>query len=196
MSIPRNHPQIAVLLGEIERHAGYKPKVHDDFVKLASIISQRTGEYISPTTLERVWGYSTRGYENISLRTLDVLCRHERYSGWEVFCMALTSRAQIESDLFDQESISTASLDAGDVVVIGWQPNRICEIEYLGDNRFVALKAVNSKLREGDTFSCLGFQLGQPLFVENVMSVDGARRASRYGVGLRNGLSLLRRGKR
>ena len=40
-------------------------------------------EHISPTTLERVWGYSTRHYDTVSRCTLDVLARYavERENG-------------------------------------------------------------------------------------------------------------------
>ena len=191
MAIPRNIPQVVVLLGKVEQHNGSKPTVHDEFVSLASIISQNTKEYISPTTLERVWGYSTRGYENISLRTLNVLCRYAGYNDWESFCEALKSDSPIESDLFDRESITTDDLRPGDVLVVGWPPNRICEIEYLGCNRFITLKALNAKLQAGDTFSCLAFQLGSPLYLENVTKADGETKAVRYGAGLRHGLTML-----
>lgn len=193
MAINRNLPEIGVLLRQIEDKIGFRPVVHDHFDTLRCLVFNEIKEHMSETTLERVWGYSTRGYKNVSLRTLNVLSVFAGYDCWENFCTALRERGGIESDMFDTECVSTADLAEGESLIIGWQPNRLCRITYLGNNRFVADETLNSKLRAGDTFSCLQLQRGTPLFMENVISADGQPYAPRLGVGLRNGLSLIQR---
>ena len=191
MSVNRNVPELAALLLEIEHKLQSKPTIYEDFINLKERILRTTNERLSETTLERVWGYSTRGYANISVHTLDVLSRFAGHENWQAFCKSLKSRQLVESDIFDKESVSTDELTPGDRLTIGWQPNRKCTVRYLGDNLFVAEKTENSKLQPGDTFSCLQFQLGAPLIMENLTSGDGRLLGRKYGVGLKNGLSML-----
>ena len=194
MSIHRKLPQISLLLRKVEEKMPRRPHTHDDFVVLREMIFNATKQMVSDSTLERVWGYSTRGddYENVSLRTLDVLSEFACGTDWMSFCEFVAREMPSESDRFDTECVDVAHLEVGDCLTIGWQPNRVCRVRYLGDNRFIAEEAINSKLKKGDTFSCLQFQLGSPLFMENVAGADGKMYAPRYGVGLRHGLSMLR----
>ena len=72
MNIKTDIPQIYVLRKRIEQKIGFTPTMHIHFLKLVSIIEGELREHVSESTLERVWGYSTRGYESVSLRTLNV----------------------------------------------------------------------------------------------------------------------------
>lgn len=191
MSINRKSPEIASLIGIIESKIGFKPATHEDFVKIREIIFDETKENISSTTLERVWGYSTRGYNNISLHTLNLLALFIGKATWDEFCAYLQKEGKIESGLFDKESISSDQLAVGQCILIGWQPNRKCLIKYLGNNRFVAEETSNSKLQSGDTFSCLQFQLGRPAYLEDLTSAEGNFIGKSYGIGLKNGLTSL-----
>lgn len=69
MSIKSNIPQIALLRQCVEERFGKPLTVHADFVELVSQIEILLRQHISESTLERVWGYSTRGYDTVSLRT-------------------------------------------------------------------------------------------------------------------------------
>lgn len=193
MGINRNLPEIKELKAEIEKKANLKPVTHDDFVYIRETIYNEIKEQISETTLERIWGYSTRGYNNISTRILGILCVFLGYKSWLEFLDHLKESKNIESDVFDLDSLSTDELNKGDRIIIGWQPNRRCKLKYLGNNRFETLEAINSKLQPGDTFSCLQFQLSSPLFAEELRSADGILRGKRYGIGLKNGLTILQR---
>jgi hypothetical protein len=73
MGIKRNIPQIYALRQSVELRFGKKLAVHADFQSLVAEIEMEQRLHISETTIERVWGYSTRGYETVSLHTLDVL---------------------------------------------------------------------------------------------------------------------------
>ena len=67
-------PEISLLLLEVERKYGRKVSTSTDFESLSVVIEHEIGEYLSSSTLKRLWGYvSLRPTPRIS--TLDVLCR-------------------------------------------------------------------------------------------------------------------------
>lgn len=150
-------------------------------------------EHISITTLERVWSYSTRSGMNISVRILNILSQLTGARDWETFCTKLEEKELHESEFFKNENgISTISLTPGSRIRIGWLPNRICEIEYLGENRFVATKTENSSIREGDSFCCFQIQKGRELYMDSFTRKenDGEKSGS-YVVGQASGLTLV-----
>ena len=188
MSIKSNLPQIAALRKCVEERFGKSLSVHSDFVALVAVIEMEQRQHISESTLERVWGYSTRGYDTVSLRTLDVLSQYGAGCFWAKFCEALD--AECESTLFNVESVISAELTTGAKVRIGWLPNRVCEVRYLGDNQFIAEHCENSKMRQGDTFSCLQFSLGKEAVLSDFIQ-KGSTLAQPYVVGKKNGLTSL-----
>ena len=215
MSIESNIPQIAALRERVERAFGRPLQVHADFLALVADIEAAQRQHISESTLERVWGYSTRGYGRISLRTLDVLAKYARAESWTDFCSQLKAEGVVESETFSCGSVRSSDLHVGDHLRIGWQPDRVCTVRYLGNNRFIAEECENSKMREGATFSCLQFQLGRELIMDDFVNGDVAEqrivepptttpvarsadiacdttaRPQRYAVGCRHGLTLL-----
>lgn len=191
MSVKRNSPEIVALKREIEEKSDVRPQVNDDFEKLREKIFEEVKELVSVTTLQRVWGYSSRTVENLSLHTMNILSGYMGLKDWDAFCERLHSTAMSQSQMFDIAGISTADLNSGDRLVIGWQPDRLCTLCYLGDNRFITEESVNAKLKKGDTFSCLHFELDKPLYLENLQSADGSVSGKRYGAALRHGLSTL-----
>lgn len=190
MVIKRNIPQISALRQHVERRFGKKLAVHADFQALTAAIEAALRLHISETTLERVWGYSTRGYDTVSLHTLDVLAAYAEGCSWEDFCKLLQEGTNCESDYFNTEHIDSRELTEGDRLRIGWLPDRICEIRYLGENRFQAERCENSKLQAGDTFSCLQFTLGHPLTMTDLCR-DNALLGPTYVAGQKNGLTTL-----
>ena len=192
MSIQANIPQIAALRREVEGKFGYPLHTHADFVLLTESIEDALHEHISPTTLERVWGYSTRHYDKVSRRTLDVLARYIGADGWDDYVGRLRSTAGRESEEFTNDILNVSSLAVGTRLLIGWQPDRLCEIRYLGDYRFVVERVENSALRVGDSFSCLQFQLGKELYMDCFQRAgDPSEEKARYAVGQSHGLTTL-----
>lgn len=193
MSIRRDIPQITALREQVESRFGKKLSVHADFLALVAVIEMEQRQHISESTLERVWGYSTRGYDTISLHTLDVLSQYAAGCCWEEFCKLLHSESGCESELFNVEHISSNDLSVGDRLLIGWLPDRLCEVRYLGDNRFIAEECYNSKMQAGDTFSCLQFALGKEIVLTDLHQVGTPENTlKRYSVGSKNGLTTLR----
>ena len=191
MSVSIHLPEVVALKRDVENRSLITPRTHEDFKRLREIIFDSLNESVSESTLERIWSYSSRNIRNVSLYTLNVLSRYAVGSDWEEYCHNLAIRQKSESGIFDINGISTDQLRPGDRLIIGWQPDRLCRILYLGDNRFVAEETRNAKLKEGNTFSCLYFQLGQPLCLENLKSADGVISGKRYCAALNHGLSVL-----
>ena len=193
MSIPANIPQIAALRGEIEAAQGGTLHTHLHFVALTEKIEERLREHISPTTLERVWGYSTRHYDTVSRRTLDVLARYVGADGWDDYVGRLRITAGRESEEFIDGVINVSSLAVGARLLIGWQPDRLCEIRYLGNFRFVVERVENSALRVGDSFSCMQLQLGQELYMDCFQRAGAPSEENGiYAVGRTHGMTTLR----
>lgn len=192
MGIERESPKITVLRKITATKYGKPLSVHSDFVELADKIRNELKAHISETTLERVWGYSTRGYSNVSLHTLNMLSRYCGYSSWQNFEEWLKDHGEVNSDLFMEDVIYSDELSPGDKLKIGWSPDRICTIQYLGENRFKALECENSTLQPGDTFRCLEFMKNQPAIMSHLLvSDDNTLAPKRYVAGIKDGLTLL-----
>ena len=71
-------------------------------------------------------------------------------------------------------------------------PDRVCEVEYLGNNRFVATACWNSSIRPGDRVSCLTIQKGRELYMDNFVRCgeEPPVPAARYVVGQTSGLTM------
>lgn len=189
MNIKTDIPQIRQLRQAVERVIDFPLSTHGDFLRLSAGIEYTLREHMSESTLERLWGYSTRYYETVSARTLNVLARFVGYQSWDDFCVK-SAKDSSESELFSDESISSADLKVGDRLRIGWPPDRICVIRYLGENRFIAEETENSTMKPGDTFSCIQIQKGKPLHLD-LFQKAGTSEKLRYIVGINTGLTLL-----
>ena len=188
MAIKSNIPQIVALRKSVEERFGKPLMVHADFLLLVAAIEKEQRQHISESTLERVWGYSTRGYDTVSLHTLDLLSAYAAGESWDKFCKRIDG--ECDSAMFSTENITTDKLSVGDCLRIGWLPNRVCQIRYLGNNRFVAEHCENSKMREGDTFSCLQFSLGKEAILADFCQ-DNTSSPQTYIIGKKHGLTLL-----
>lgn len=192
MSIQANIPEIAALRREVESRFTRPLHTHADFVLLTEAIEEALHEHLSPTTLERVWGYSTRHYDTVSRRTLDVLARYAERESWDSYCNYLKHTADTESDFFTEGILDVSSLTVGTCLRLGWQPDRVCEVRYLGDYRFIVESVTNGSLRVGDTFSCLQFQRGKPLYMDCFeREGEPTGQSQRYAVGRENGLTMV-----
>ncbi|MCI6427582.1 MAG: hypothetical protein MR809_01640 [Rikenellaceae bacterium] len=191
MSVSVNIPEITVLCSRVEEKYGKPLETHNCFISLVGAIEAEVREHVSESTLERIWGYSTRGAESVSLRTLNVLSCYVGASSWKGFCAGLKHSSQIESEEFSGDSIVSAALAVGKRLKLGWLPDRIITVEYRGMNRFVVIESINSSLRLDDSFECLQIQLGRPLYLDRFRraNTDGE---TRYVVGERSGLTLVK----
>lgn len=189
MNIKSDIPQISVLRQQVEQKAGIPLDTHGDFLTLSARIETCLREHISESTLERIWGYSTRHYDTVSSRSLNVLSRFVGFHGWEEFFSSL-SPCSPASELFDGESIDVAELQPGVCIRLGWAPDRLCIIRYLGDFRFIAEFTENSTMRPGDTFSCRHFQKNRSVHLDNFCKAGTEKRYT-YIIGKNTGITTL-----
>ena len=191
MSVSVNIPEITALRSRVEKKYGKPLETHNNFIFLVGAIEAEVREHVSESTLERMWGYSTREADAISLRTLNVLSCYVGASSWKGFCADLKTSAQVESEEFSGDSIVSATLAAGKRLQLGWLPDRMITVEYLGENRFVVIESINSSLRPGDSFECLQIQVGRPLYLDRFRRAEADGEA-RYVAGERSGLTLVK----
>lgn len=112
-----------------------------------------------------------------------MLCRYVGCEHWNAFVVSLHKQSSRESDVIsDGASIKVEDLAPGDRIRIGWLPDRICIVEYVGGRTFKAIDTRNSTLQIGDTFECSVMLKNYPLFVDNL--VHGGEHCQRYSIGL------------
>ena len=193
MGININTPQIIALRNEVERIFG-KITSHSYLQKLSEEIEYKCKEHVSVSTLERLWNYSTRNVNNISVRILDIISRFVDAENWEHFCQEQQKNGNKESKLFESKNaINCDKLEKGTLIKLGWAPDRICEIEYIGDNRFIATHTQNSSIKPGDSFKCLQMEQGRELYMDcfTRKGEDMNNSTARYVVGQSNGITII-----
>ena len=186
-----DRPEIYELRLRIEASIKRKIETPADFDFLRGIIWERTHEQISKSTLKRLWGY-VDGVDNARNSTLNVLSKALGYENWDAFILKLKSENMDNSDLVMSESVSSGDLKIGDRLMIAWQPNRVCLLNYMGDNQFEVMESQNSKLKVGDTFRCGLFILGEPVYINDLRQNNGTGEPKLFVIGNKSGLTKLR----
>ena len=181
-------PELNYLLDLVEKHYGRKLSTTTDFESLSVIIEKTTGDLLSSSTLKRLYGY-------VSLNTvprkatLDILSRFIGYRDYETFCVSLRNDPQFTSTFFSAKTVITSELKAGDKLRIGWPPDRIVTLNYLGDELFEVEVSVNASLLKGDRFRQVSFMKGYPLYLSRILRNGDYTPA--YVAGMNSGLNLL-----
>lgn len=179
-------PEISLLLQEVERKYGRKVSTSTDFESLSVVIEHEIGEYLSSSTLKRLWGYvSLRPTPRIS--TLDVLCRYIGHQSFAAYRQALKNSGAVVSAFFSAPCISSSELEAGETLTIGWAPNRLVTLRYEGDDTYEVMTVENAKLQVGDRFRATQFLLGYPLYIDHIQRPDGTTPS--YVAGKNGGLN-------
>lgn len=158
---------ITRLVTEIEKMIGRQVLTPRDFDALSVNIQERTHEYLSATTLKRIWGYFDRPTKPRQF-TLDTLARFLGYRSFNSF-KEESADDEEQSNLIIGNRLCSDDLKAGDHIKITWMPNRVCICEYLGNGIFKVIEAQHTKLCVGDTFSCYLFVDYEPLFLDNLI---------------------------
>ncbi|MCH5242538.1 MAG: hypothetical protein J1F67_08965 [Muribaculaceae bacterium] len=194
MGIETGSPKIQMLLLEVVNKFGSRPGVPADFIALADSIRSSLRQHISPSTLERVWNYSTRNAATVSVHTLNLLCEYVGKKNWSIFCSSLNESGLIDSDMVEDKAVFCKSLSEGERLQIGWLPDRKGVVEYLGDYKFKAISCENSTLKPGDTFKCIEFIKGQPAVMDELLQAsDSSKTPKRYIAGKQHGLSYIKK---
>lgn len=181
----KNSPEILQLRRDIEISVTRHINTPADFEFLSGVIWERTKTPISPTTLKRLWGY-IEGADNTRQCTLDLLSKALGFADWEAYTADLEKNSEKQSDFLNAKHIKSSDLQIGDVIEIKWMPNRICRLKYEGNGKYQIIKSENSKLSIGDTFLCMFFITGQPLYLDNLIHENSA--PTSYVIGKKDGL--------
>ena len=175
--------RIETKLGESLRRTVYK--------RLSIAIYDSTKINISESTLQRVWGYVSSS-EKVNEETLDILSKYVGYDNWQSFKKEVMDSDENDSNILNQDhSISTSELQIGDILQLGWQPNRYCEVRYCGENKFEVTHSENAKLQVGDTFKCGLFIKGELLSLDEVRQYTNPHTPRIMIIAKKSGLTML-----
>lgn len=139
-----------------------------DFTYLNEVIVNELNERVSVSTLKRIWGYSSYNSKP-SASILSSLCRLVGYRDWQDYLANRenTSRKPSETVMSDKIMVDT-DLEVGAHLRLTWMPQRVCDIEYRGNNEFEVLSSVNTGIKPGDLFDCSLIVSGEPLWLSNL----------------------------
>lgn len=168
---PKPQPQdIESLKKALETAAAMKFDTPKQFDKLRLFIFNRTGEYISRTTLMRIWGYINEPL-NTRQSTFSLLARAVGYNDWHEFINRKLddSEPEISSSYKFGRNINVISdLKPDQKVILYWEPARECKTRYLGNMLFEVIESCNTRLMPGDRFYCNLIIPGHPLHLSGV----------------------------
>ena len=156
---------------DIETALNRKLVTPKDFDFLRERIFARLHVLVSRTTLMRIWGYVNEGVEP-SNSTLRILSQFLGYRDWEAYCQnALLPKEQQSSPVMSRRLSVTNELSRGERLRLTWQPQRVCDVEYLGE-----------------LFQCSLIVEGEPLYLDNLR--QGNRPPIAYVCGKKTGVWL------
>lgn len=184
MDQPAKQEDIRALIASIEEAIGYKVTGPKNFNRLVDFILERTGEYVSATTLKRIWGYLDEPLKT-RYNTLSTLARAIGYRDYNDF-LQRNDNAPCETKIPSTEKYGKsidvlADLETGDRVDLYWHPGRECKVRYLGDMTFVVEESRLTRLKPRDTFRCHLIIAGHPLYLSNLK--HGQSRPTAYICG-------------
>lgn len=163
---------IESLKDALEKAIDGKLTVSGHFDNLRDYIFSRTGQFVSSTTLKRLWGYlSDKRAPHTS--TLSLLAVTLGFSDWDDFVARReenVSGNELPSNPKLGKCIDVSSdLKPGDRLKLFWYPERECVVEYLEGINFIVIESKKTKLKPGDLFSVHLIISGHPLYLSNVI---------------------------
>ena len=156
------------LRSEIEAALKKKLCTPKDFEFLRERLFARLHILVSRTTLMRIWGYVDEG---VTPRkgTLDILAQFLGYQDWDGYCQnCLLPKEQQSCPIMSRRLSVAKELMRGERLRLTWQPDRVCDIEYLGDLLFRVTASENTRLKADDTFECSLIIEGEPLYLDHL----------------------------
>ena len=124
------------------------------------------------------------------MTTLNALSRYIGHPDFSGFVAWLKTSPCYNSSFFNADQLMSSDLRCGDEVEIGWSPNRMVRLEYLGNSRYTVIESRNSKMLFGDVFVTGCFIAEQPLYLP-FLERDGERTPP-FVAGRNGGLSIVR----
>lgn len=181
-------PEIEELKSLIQQKYGQSLNTSTDFEQFTLEFEKTTEEKISASTLKRMWGYVGDAHKT-RVATLDSLSRYLSFENFYDFTHWLKTSTRYNSSFFDAKQLASSELSEGDMVEIGWSPNRRLLLRYLGDSNYEVVTSENSKLLKGDRFLTGCFIREQPLYLPYV--IRKGERTAPFVAGRNGGLSIV-----
>ena len=181
-------PELTFLLSEVEKKYGRRIATSTDFESLSIVMEHEIGEFLSCSTLKRIWGYmSLKPTPRRS--TLDILSRYAGHRDFSSFREFLKSSDAFQSQFVYVRTVDPSDLADGAEMLIGWNPNRLVRIRHLGGRNFEVMESENSKLLAGDRFELGTIVTGYPLYIPRILRNGEYTQA--YVAGCTSGLTKI-----
>lgn len=154
------------------KNLGFEPQTPSDFNQVSYAVKKKTGQEISLSSIKRLWGYVS--YSNSpSKNILNILSRFNDFDDWDDYLRRYGTLGIDESSHFlNDNMIESDSLNAGDVLMISWDKDKSCKVEYFGEHRFKVLESCNIKLLPGDEFLMHSVAVGLPFYASEIHRGD------------------------
>lgn len=182
-------PEIEELKLLVEEKYGRGLNTTTDFEMFSVHLKKRYDKIVSSSTLKRIYGYVSDEHRP-RIATLDVLAQYAGFNTYKDFVFHLKSSTKYNSSFFMADQLSSAELSAGAEIVIGWSPNRMLTLRYLGNSVFEVVASENSKLLPGDRFTTGCFIMGQPLLLPYIER--NGKHTMPFVAGRNGGLTILK----
>ena len=186
---PNHTPEIQALLRAVEETFGRSVASTSHFTALSYTIESVTGNYMSDSTLKRLWNYvPSAAAPRIS--TLDILSQYAGYRNFNAFCDKLRQDNKNSSEFFTSVYIASEDIPKDGCIEFGWSPDRLVTLRHLGECRFRVESSRNSKLQPGDEFETASFMTSYPLYISRILRKG--EWTSSFVAGKNGGLTVLR----
>ena len=182
-------PEIEELKSLVEQKFEKILSTTTDFEEFSYYLEKEVGTRVSASTLKRLYGYVSDEHKP-RMVTLDALAKYIGHKNYMAFCQWLKTSTKYNSSFFKANQLVSSDLTEGAQIAIGWSPNRVLQLRYLGNSTYEIEASENSKLKQGDRFVTGCFIKEQPLFLPYIER-DGERTAS-FVAGRNGGLTMIR----
>ena len=183
-----NTPEIEELKSLVEKKFKRILSTTTDFEEFSIELKRKVSKEISSSTLKRIWGYVNDSHKTRKF-TLDILANYIGHENFDSFVSWLKTSTRYNSSFFNACQVLSSELNIGQQIEIGWRPNRVLRLRYLGSSKYEVIDAKNSKIRVGDRFVTGCFIKGQPLRLPFIERPEG--NTSTFVAGRNSGLNML-----
>lgn len=159
-----NTPEIEELKHIVEQTYGRVLGTSTDFDEFSLYVKRTKDLEVSASTLKRLWGY-VHDVHKPRKGTLDQLSVYIGHASFNDFKQWLKTSIKYNSSFFNAQQLVSNDIKKNAVVTIGWNPNRVVTLRYLGDSLYEVVSTANSKFNVGDRFCTGCFIMNQPLFL-------------------------------
>lgn len=179
----------AVTKKHIEEKLGRKIRYPSDYELLVNKIEQVTKRRISINTLKRLLGL-IKCVNMPRLYTLDTIALFIGFENWDAYLMSLYQEYSSSSTQINRVTeVRSDNLNHGQKIKFQYYPDKVVEMEYLGNRQYRVADSRNSKLQVDDIVEVPGFFVGYPL-VGQCLVREGVN-MGRFMAGEVSGLTYL-----